>query len=186
MQYAGAKFGTAEKIVSKTSISNNEADMYCLYKDHKVEPSKSRPVVTGCSSNTLGLSNSVPDVLESVANSETKPYEVISSEDMLAATKRFNEKYEERRNMWLARRDENLNCETCKFEEIYAAVHPETQLSREEMRKVLVENFGDFGDNETYEAKLRQDCEECGEGICEKDQEVCLLGNRLNLKILEE
>ena len=92
---SGENLGHMARIIaSKTSTSENKANMYCLYKDHKQEPGKTRPVVTGCSSNTLGLSNGVSDVLESVANSEEEPYEVISSEDMLAATKRFNEKYD--------------------------------------------------------------------------------------------
>ena len=40
-----------------------------------------RPTVTGCTSNTMGLSNSVSDLLESVANIIQDPYEVISTED---------------------------------------------------------------------------------------------------------
>ena len=45
------------------------------YKDHKKESRKTRPVVTGCTSNTRGLSNSVSNFLESIANSVQNPLE---------------------------------------------------------------------------------------------------------------
>jgi hypothetical protein len=60
--------------------SEQLADMYIMYKDHK----KSRPVVKGCNSNTRGMSNCVSDLLESVNKANKSPYEVISGEDMLA------------------------------------------------------------------------------------------------------
>jgi hypothetical protein len=47
-------------------------------------------VVTGCSSNSMGFSNSVSDLLESVNKANEDPYECISSEDMLANTEKFN------------------------------------------------------------------------------------------------
>ena len=40
--------------------------------------------MTGCTGNSKGLSNSVSDVLEAVANGERDPYEVCSGEDMLS------------------------------------------------------------------------------------------------------
>ena len=46
----------------------------------------SRPVLTGCNSNTRGMSNCVSDLLESVKKANQDPYEVISGEDMLAQT----------------------------------------------------------------------------------------------------
>ena len=64
--------------------------MYLTDKDHN-EGKKTRPVVTGCNSNTLGFSNSVSDLLESVNKANQDPYEVVSSEDMLANTELFNE-----------------------------------------------------------------------------------------------
>ena len=67
---------------SKKTSSENTADMYILLKDHK-EGEKTRPIVTGCTSNTLGMSNNVASVLEAVAASEESPFESISSEDML-------------------------------------------------------------------------------------------------------
>ena len=59
-------------MTSKTTTSNNTASMYIALKDHK-PGDKSRPIVTGHSSNTRGMSNSVSDVLEAVANSERRP-----------------------------------------------------------------------------------------------------------------
>ena len=47
-------------------------------------------MVSGCNSNTLGLSNLLSDMVESVCSSVTDPYEVISSEDMLSRVEAFN------------------------------------------------------------------------------------------------
>ena len=63
--------------------------MYLLYKDHKAERA-SRPVVTGCNSNTRGMSNCVSDLLESVNKANQDPYEVVSGEDMLAQIENYN------------------------------------------------------------------------------------------------
>ena len=76
-------------IESKVCRAEALADMYVMVKDHKDDGS-SRPVVTGCSSNTRGLSNSVSDVLESVANAVPDPYECISSEDNLGKVRDNN------------------------------------------------------------------------------------------------
>ena len=73
---------TARIMTSKTTTSNNVASMWLALKDHK-KGDKSRGIVTGCTSNSKGLSNAVSDVLEAVANSEKDPYEVCSGEDML-------------------------------------------------------------------------------------------------------
>ena len=62
-----------------------------MYKDHKAEGGF-RQVVGGCSSNTLGLSNLLSEVLESLASSRKDPYEVIRTEDMLARIGEANEK----------------------------------------------------------------------------------------------
>ena len=65
--------------------------MYYLFKDHKAEPGW-RPVVSGCNSNTVGLSNILSDIIESVCSSIESPYEVISSEDLLSRIETFNRK----------------------------------------------------------------------------------------------
>ena len=51
-------------------------------------------VVSGCKSNTLGLSNILSDMVESVCHSMEEPFEVISSEDMLARIVGFNKEVE--------------------------------------------------------------------------------------------
>ena len=77
-------------LASKITNSENTAPKYYLYKDHKKVESW-RPVVSGCSSNTLGLSNLLSEMIESVANAVVDPFEVISSEDLLSRFEKFNE-----------------------------------------------------------------------------------------------
>ena len=62
-----------------------------MYKDHKVEGGY-RPVVSGCSSNTLGLSNTLSEIVESICMAVESPYEVISGEDMLSRVSKCNER----------------------------------------------------------------------------------------------
>ena len=85
-----------------------------MWQDHK-PGDKNRPIVTGCTSNTRGLSNSVSDVLEAVANNEKRPYKVNSGEDMLARVHKCNKKTMAIRVAWMSRRFEKIisNCETC-------------------------------------------------------------------------
>ena len=64
-----------------------------MYKDHKLEGGF-RPVVGGCNSDILGLSNILSELIESVCMAIDKPYEVISSEDMLSRIVNCNEKIE--------------------------------------------------------------------------------------------
>ena len=91
MWRSGEMHGHKDRIIdSKVCRSCKVASMYILVKDHKQDGS-TRPVVTGCSSNTRGMSNAVSDFLESVANSIPDAYEVISSEDMLARVEAGNE-----------------------------------------------------------------------------------------------
>ena len=56
--------------------SETSALMYYMYKDHKAEPWW-RPVVSGCNSNTVGISTLLSDIVESVCNAIEEPYEVI-------------------------------------------------------------------------------------------------------------
>ena len=72
------------KRIQETMITHSEtsAPMYYMYKDHKAEPGW-RPVVSGCNSNTVGISTLLSDIVESVCNAIEEPYEVVSSEDML-------------------------------------------------------------------------------------------------------
>ena len=43
----------------QVSRSENKAELYLSYKDHKTEPGKTRPIATWCSNNTLALSNTL-------------------------------------------------------------------------------------------------------------------------------
>ena len=49
-------------------------------------------MVGGCNSDTLALSNTLSEVVESVANAVKDPFEVISSEDLLSRVTECNEK----------------------------------------------------------------------------------------------
>ena len=60
---------------SKMSESQDSAAKYFMFKDHKLEGGY-RPVFSGCNSDTLGLSNTLSEVRESVCMSVDQPYEV--------------------------------------------------------------------------------------------------------------
>ena len=102
-----------ERIVnSKVTRSENVADLYLMFKDHK-SGNKTRPTATGCSSNTLGLSNAVAELLESVSISEPNRYNCISSEDMLARLHKSNTHIITRK-VSIVRK---LQCKSCKIME---------------------------------------------------------------------
>ena len=82
-------------LTSKITHSENLANLYLMFKDHK-EGTKTRPTATGHSSNSLGLSNSVAEILESIANAEPRRYNTISSEDMLSRIHGYNKKIQEK------------------------------------------------------------------------------------------
>ena len=63
-------------------------------------------MVSGCSSNTLGLSNLFSEIVESVANLVEDPFEVISSEDLLSRIEKFNKLVEQTKEM---KNNENPN-----------------------------------------------------------------------------
>ena len=74
---------------SKLTNSEQAAPKYYMFKDHK-EGGGWRPVVSGCSSNTLGMSNLLSEIVESLCSAVENPYEVISSTDMLSRIEQFN------------------------------------------------------------------------------------------------
>ena len=76
---------------SKLTTLETCAPKYYLYKDHK-EKESWRPVVSGCNSNTLGLSNLLSDVVEPICTAVVNPYEVISSKDLLSRIEVLNKK----------------------------------------------------------------------------------------------
>ena len=117
---SGQDHGHGDRIMSsKVTRSENKADLYVLFKDHK-PGGKTRPVVTGCTSNTRGLSNTVSNLLESFANSNDDMFESISGEDMLSKSKTNNILAKKIIEKWLARRLEKMkkNCNTCNLEEV--------------------------------------------------------------------
>ena len=93
MWRTGAEHNHEDRIrQSKTTNSENRAELYLSYKDHKKIAGKTRPIATGCTSNTLALSNSVSGLVESLANAEKDKHEVISTEDLLHNAKKHDEK----------------------------------------------------------------------------------------------
>ena len=114
-----------ERIVaSKTTHSENVADLYLMYKDHKIGD-KTRPTATGCSSNTLGLSNAVAEILESVSNAEPKRYNCISSEDLLARIHSCNNKIRARNKLRIEAVVRKLQCKHCKIMEMVDCINTE-------------------------------------------------------------
>ena len=89
---SGDDHGHRGRIIDSKIVSSEQlASMYLMYKDHKIGR-KTRPVVTGCNSNTRGFSNCVSDLLESVNKANETPYEAISTEDTLAKVEEYNKK----------------------------------------------------------------------------------------------
>ena len=94
----GRDHGHEDRVrASKVSNSENRAELYLSYKDHKKVPGKTRPIATGNTSNTLALSNSVSSLVESLANAEEEKHEVISTEDLLYNNGEHDEKVKELR-----------------------------------------------------------------------------------------
>ena len=81
---------------STITRSQNLAALRLLLKDHKKEL-KTRQVVSGNESNTVGLSNIMSDLVESLTNVIADPCEVISSEDLLSKIHDCNWALEKRR-----------------------------------------------------------------------------------------
>ena len=114
----GENHNHSERVMaSRVTHSHNLAVLYPLYKDHKSVPGKTRPVVTGCTSNSRGLSNAVSNLLESVANCNPNNFESISPEDMISKMKISDEKVDGILMRWEERREEKLRkalrCKKC-------------------------------------------------------------------------
>ena len=107
---SGEAYNQRDRIIDSKVVSSEQlADMYLMYKDHK-EGRATRPVVTGCNSNTRGMSNNVSDLLESVNKANLEPYEVVSGEDMLARIEKYNKKAEEIIQEGRERLSEKMKC----------------------------------------------------------------------------
>jgi hypothetical protein len=97
MQGMGENWGHGKRMRGSTiTRSQNLASLRLLLKDHKKEL-KTRQVVSGNESNTVGLSNIMSDLVESLANAIENPGEVISSEDLLSKIHECNLVLEKRR-----------------------------------------------------------------------------------------
>ena len=93
----GDTWGHGPKMrASKMTRSKNTASLFLQLKDHKAELD-SRGIVSACNSNTVGLSNILSEILESVANGVENPTEVISSEDMLSRIHQCNMELKEKK-----------------------------------------------------------------------------------------
>ena len=167
--------------------------MYVLVKDHKKDDS-TRPVVTGCTSNTRGLSNGVSDFLESVANSIPDSYEVISSEDMLARIEDANKVARKIIEEGRAKKSKKMRCsmmgtscmelvERCRRnhrEEMTASagkteMHPQ-EPSEERWQELLLEEGQRCTEcGPKIEKKLMTECEDCGPEWISEDFEISLI-----------
>ena len=108
----GENHGHTDRVrASKVTNSGNKAELYLSYKDHKSEPGKTRPIATGCSSNTLALSNSVSTLVEALANAEETKREVISTEDMIYNTKIHNQEVMSMREEYNRKKVKKLRCQ---------------------------------------------------------------------------
>ena len=88
-----------------------------MFKDHK-DGKKTRPTATGCTSNTLGLSNAVAEVLESISNAEPNRYNCISGEDMLSRIHSCNKNIIENTTRKNIATTNKLQCNYCKIMEM--------------------------------------------------------------------
>jgi hypothetical protein len=80
----GKEWGQGDRMRTSTiTRSKTMASLFLQLKDHKLVLD-TRAVVSACDSYTVGLSNILSEVIESVANAVKDPCEVISSEDMLS------------------------------------------------------------------------------------------------------
>ena len=192
-------------IQSKTSRSENRAKLYLSFKDHKKEQEKTRPIGTANSSNTRAFANSVSDLLESVANSEQRKFEVISTEDLLHSTKNSNKQVEERKkkveDAWIrkamCRKERNwkerrcLNCVERRKGRKLGDKIPGEDPDNEQERRSVAEDILEELVEETLEmlSDLEEirNCKDCTEEIrkaAERDCEECGKGEKAGVYAL--
>ena len=105
---------TSRIMTGKVTHSENIADLYLMYKDHK-SGDKTIPTATGHSSNKRGLSNAVSEVLEAINNSEKARYNTISSEDMMARMVEYNNRVHSETRKWKETRISKMRCQECQI-----------------------------------------------------------------------
>ena len=176
----GAHDHMSRVISSKVTRSENMASMYVMYKDHK-EDGSSRPVVTGHSSNTRGFSNSVSDFLESVADSVTEPYEVVSSEDMLSRAMKYNQEVRKIRREGIDKRMRKIRCTECGDDQegtLYRCHQMSEPTSKQDQHERLTDHPGKDESGSGGEA-------DAGTGRCNTCHPVKDLRDRMNLEMKE-
>ena len=184
---------------SKTSRSENRANLYLTHKDHKKEKEKTRPIGTANSSNTRAFANSISDLLESIANGgeEEKKYEVISSEDLLHHTKESNRRVREQRADVEEREKMKKSCWECKVwrrgcrrcaenRENKKYKEVEEQTSKSNITEILEEIMSeveemsrtpDCPECEVEKRKIMErDCYKCGRGVTKEENQFALVG----------
>ena len=182
---------TGRIMTSKTTTSNNVASLWLALKDHK-SGDKTRGIATGCTSNSKGLSNSVSDILEAVANNERDPYEVVSSEDMLSRVHEANKKNLARRQEWSARRLEKIlrECNSCGDRQSLIAdctscqagfKETEPSQGQEHDKNKMLGFWNKCAECDKcgprVTARVETDCGQCGAPVSKRELERVLLGN---------
>ena len=154
---SGDSHGQRDRIIDSKVVSSEQlASLYLMYKDHKKEKGTTRPVVTGCTSNTKGFSNSVSDLLESVNKVKEQGYEVISGEDMLARVENYNQEAEkikaEGREKLCSKMKCKEKCHKVEGMRIIAAC--------EKLWQAKVKGSENDDDDEGYEAGCKDDLDD--------------------------
>ena len=194
----GENHGHEDRVrASKVTRSGNRAELYLSYKDHKAEPGKTRPIATGCSSNTLALSNSVSSLVEALANAEEEKREVISTEDLIYNTKEHNVEVRRMRKRYKEMRIRKLRCGAhhpterahrsdeevtyrAPTEEVLQPTERdddgEEDIRDEEELDIEIKRLEEGTDKTGVKERILKECEECGPPIEEEMERMCLLG----------
>ena len=159
---SGDSHGQRDRIIDSKVVSSEQlASLYLMYKDHKKEKGTTRPVVTGCTSNTKGFSNSVSDLLESVNKAKEGGYEVISGEDMLAKIENYNIEADKIKKEGREKLCNKMKCkEKCHKTDgmrIIAACEKLWQAKRRESKN---EGLPQDDEDEGYEAGCKDDLDD--------------------------
>ena len=96
----GGDWNHLDRVLDKVTSQGCEVPpMYLLLKDHKkVSPDSlipTRPVVSGCSSMSVHITNILSDILEPLARRLGIEYEFQSTEDLLAKIDNYNDRLQE-------------------------------------------------------------------------------------------
>ena len=191
---------TSRVMASKVTHSENIADLYLMYKDHK-SGDKTRPTATGHSSNSLGMSNAVSEVLEAVANSEPNRYNTISTEDMLSRITEYNKQVQYSNDQYNETRIKKLACTQCKIMEYIDCQNteehnwekilqstwpprgspspgtcPREQKVQQEIQDLVESLVNNPCCGEQIQAELSTHCEQCGPAIS-TPEEYTVLGS---------